>query len=223
MFNSVARDELFDIIRSDFPELTNLVELFYNEPGNVHYKWVNTRWNTLFMKEGVNQGCQLSPIFATSVLHRALTPIDKSLRQRAQERLTQGNTVDDSHGGISHLFAYMDDISATIPLEDVQFFCNEIQKLGSKIRCFVNPYKTRILTSCNGDSSILPQLKIKNSKLASEIEDTINRFSMKQGTNNKDTPVELTQGFCLLGTPVGSREFANNFYQEQLTIVKEGT
>ncbi len=44
MFNSVARDELFDIICSDFPELTKLVELFYNEPGNVHYKWENTRW-----------------------------------------------------------------------------------------------------------------------------------------------------------------------------------
>ncbi len=49
MFNSVARDELFNIIHLDFPELTNLIELFYNKPGNVHYKWENTRWNTLFM------------------------------------------------------------------------------------------------------------------------------------------------------------------------------
>jgi hypothetical protein len=38
MFNSVSRDELFDIIRSDFPELTSLTELLYKEHGKVYYK-----------------------------------------------------------------------------------------------------------------------------------------------------------------------------------------
>jgi hypothetical protein len=181
----------------------------------------NTRWNTLLTKEGVNQGCPLSPIFATLVLHRALTPIDKALQQRAKERLHEGNTVNDDHGGISHLFAYMDDISATIPLEDVKFFLTELQKLGSKIGCFINPFKTHILTSCNGES-ILPLLNNRNPSLATEIEDTINRFSIKEGPDNKSIPVKLTQGFRLLGTPVGSRDFANKYYHDQLTMVTEG-
>ncbi len=115
----------------------------------------------------------------------------------------------------------MDDISATIPLEDVQFFCNKIQQLGSKIGCFVNPYKTRILTSCNGES-ILLLLQTQNPKLDTELEDTINRFSIKESPQNKDIAVELTQGFRLLGTPVGLKEFADNCYDEQLTIVQKG-
>ncbi len=85
------------------------------------------------MKEGVNQGCPLSPIFATLVLHKALTPIDKSLRRRAREQLTEGNTVDDNHRGISHLFAYMDDISATIPLDDIYFFATKYKNQDQKL------------------------------------------------------------------------------------------
>jgi hypothetical protein len=56
--------------------------------------------------------------------------------------------------------------------------------------------------------------------LATEIEDTINRFSIKEGPDNKSIPVE--QGFRLLGTPVGSRDFANKYYHNQLTMVTEG-
>jgi len=69
MFNSVSRTELFDVIHSDFPELTPLTSLLYTDYGNVYYKWDQHDWKTLHMKEGVNQGCPLSPIFATLVLH----------------------------------------------------------------------------------------------------------------------------------------------------------
>jgi hypothetical protein len=199
MFNSVSRDELFDIIRSDFPELTNLTELLYNKHGNVYYKWKNVKWKTLFMEEGVNQGCPLSPIFATLVLQRALKPIDDALKQQAIERTNKGNLHDDNHGGVSHQLGYMDDILALIPLEDIKFYC---EKIKSKIGCFVNPYKTRILTSCNG-TSIIQTLRSHNPTLAQELEETINKFSIKQDKNNIDIPVELTQGFRLLGTPVG--------------------
>ena len=81
MFNSVSRQELFDIIHDDFPELSQLTSLLYKDDGNVKYKWKDKTWKQLAMQEGVNQGCPLSPIFATLVLHRVLKPLDQQLRQ----------------------------------------------------------------------------------------------------------------------------------------------
>ena len=47
-------------------------------------------------------------IFATLVLHRVLTPLSMN-----------GDPEDNGFGSLPHLFAYMDVISSTDPLEDV--------------------------------------------------------------------------------------------------------
>ncbi len=218
MFNSVSQAELFDIIHTDFPELASFTSLLYDTHGGVHFKWNQTDWKTLHMKEGVNQGCLLSPIFATLVLHRILKPLAESLHEHAHTRLSQGNTGDDGCGGISHLFAYMDDISSTVPLQDISFFCSELKRLGTPRGCFVNPFKTRILTSTNG-TSILPQLQITNPLLANDLTTTLATYSIQQSSNTTATPTELTSGFRLLGTPVGSHTFANIFDDKHLTEI----
>ena len=151
------------------------------------------------MKEGVNQGCPLSPIFATLVLHRVLKPLDFKLRQRAADRLARGLPGDDGFGSLTHLFAYMDD--------NIQFFCEEIERLGTPRGCFVNPFKTRILTSCNGESS-LPKLHLSNSPLADTIKRTIATYSITKKPDDTTSPIELVDGFRLLGTPIGSPVFA---------------
>jgi hypothetical protein len=157
MFNAVSCIELFDIINKDFPELSGLTHQLYADSGDVFFKWNQVSWKSLQMKEGINQGCPLSPIFATLVLHCVFKPLDKQLQQRAAARLASGIPGNDSFGSLAHLFAYMDDISSTVALEDVQFFCENMDKLGTLHGCFINPLKTRILTSCNGHST-LPQL-----------------------------------------------------------------
>ena len=167
------------------------------------------------MKDGVNQGCPLSPIFATLVLHRVLKPLAQQLELRASERLRNGHKGDDGYGSLAHLFAYMDDISSTVAHEDVEFFCTEIERLGISRGCIVNPLKTRILTSCKGES-ILPEL---GKHVAASIERTIARYSIKQNKDDSYSPVELTSGFRLLGTPVGSQGFAHEFYNEQIDSV----
>ena len=215
MFNSVSRAELFDIIATDFPELYHLTSLLYEEHGTVHYKWNQTDWRQLQMKDGVNQGCPLSPIFATLVLHRVLKPLAHQLELRAAERLRHGDTGDDGYGSLAHLFAYMDDISSTVAHEDIDFFCTELERLGLPRGCFVNPLKTRILTSCSGES-ILPKL---DNHIANCVERTIARFSIQQNKDDTFSPVELTSGFRLLGTPVGSQAFAQEFYNEQIESV----
>jgi hypothetical protein len=83
------------------------------------------------MKEGVNQGCPLSPIFATLDLHRILKSLEEKIQQQAAACLANGIPGNDGFGSLAHLFAYLDDISSTIALEHVQFFCKETNKLGT--------------------------------------------------------------------------------------------
>ena len=215
MFNQVSREELFNIIHTHFPELTPLTTLIYDSPSHVHYKWNSTSWKSLPMQEGVNQGCPLSSTFAALILNRVLQPLDDILRKRAQARLLNGDPGDDGFGSITHLFAWVDDISATVPHNDIATFLHHLNELGHQRGCHINPHKSRILTSCN-NNSIIPLLKHTNPSLADTISNAINRFSTKiiEGTT---TGVELTDGFRLLGTPVGSASFADSFYQEQLS------
>jgi len=80
-FNSVSSKEFFNVIETSFPKLLPLTKLFYHEANTVHLKWDDGTWRTLLMKEGVNQGCPLSPLFASFVVTRLLKPINLLLRE----------------------------------------------------------------------------------------------------------------------------------------------
>jgi hypothetical protein len=73
-FNSVSRKEFFNVISTSFPELLPLTTLFYENADTVHHKWDDGSWRTLLMKEGVSQGCPLSPLFASLSLHASSSP-----------------------------------------------------------------------------------------------------------------------------------------------------
>lgn len=190
----------------------------YTDYIDEYYKWDQQDWICLQMKEGVNQGCPLSLIFATLVLHRVLKLLANSLKDRAQTWLAIGYKSNDGFGSITHLFAYMENISSTVPHEDVQFFCHELDKHRASNSYFVNPLKTRILTSCSGNS-ILPVLHDSNHTSATQTENTIATYSIKQNKHDSLSPVELTDGFRLSGTLVGSKLFPKAFYNEQLELV----
>ena len=98
-----------NIIVLDFPELLPLAHLLYGGPGTVHHRWEDGSWCSIQMLEGVNQGCPLSAIFAALVLDRVLRPVDALLRQRANDRLLNGDRGDDGHGSITHLFGWVED------------------------------------------------------------------------------------------------------------------
>jgi hypothetical protein len=222
-FNSVSRSEFFNVIAEHFPELLPFTTLFYSNANTIHHKWSNGTWCQLLMEEEVTQGCPLSPLFATFVVARLLEPINVLLHARAAERLASGNPGDDGYGGITHLLSYVDDISTCIYLPDLEFFCNTLKTNGTALRCFVNTAKTRILTSCNGTSP-LPLISASNPKLGLSIANTIATFSTSPhptGTTAPAIPVELTHGFCLLGHPVGSATFANEFFTKCISVVKK--
>ena len=224
MFNSISRKEFFNVIETSFPELLPLTTLLYNDPGTVYHKWTNNTWRTLQMDEGSTQGCPLSPIFGSLVVARLLKPIDDSLRKRAAARLTAGNLLDDNHGGITNLFGYIDDISTVTPLEDLLFLCQQMDSNGQPLGCFLNTYKTRILTSTSGSSPI-PQISITDPELGNSITTAISTYSNKHNITDPlhPTPVELTQGYRLLGTPVGSITFAIEYINEKLEEIQQQT
>jgi hypothetical protein len=124
------------------------------------------------MEEGTSQGCPLSPLFASFVVARLLEPIDKLLRERAGACLATGDKGDDGQGGISHLLSFVDDNSSCVYLPDFDLFCEQVRSRGASIGCFVNPHKTRVLTSCNG-TSILSTLTIHDPLLAQSLSTSI--------------------------------------------------
>ncbi len=140
-FNSVSREEFFNVISTSFPELLPLTTLFYENAGTVHHKWDDGSWRTLLMKEGVSQGCPLSLVFASFVIACLLEPIDKLLRQCASDQLASGDPGNDGFGGVSHLLGYVDDISSCVYLHDLPFLCNTLKSLGASLGCFVNSSK----------------------------------------------------------------------------------
>jgi hypothetical protein len=92
-FNSVSRQEFFDVISKHFPELLPLTTLFYANPMTVHHKWEDGTWRQLLMDKGVSQGCPLSPLFASFVVACLLQPIDALLRECAATRLASRDTM----------------------------------------------------------------------------------------------------------------------------------
>ena len=221
MFNSVYREAMTESIRVSFPELLPLAHLLYGAPGSVHHRWEDGSWKVIEMVEGVNQGCPLSALFAALVLDRVIRPLDGMLRERAQERVANGDYGDDGQGSVTNMFAWVDDVCSCIPLVDLRFFCTTFSKLAAPLGFNFNIFKNRILTSTNG-VSILDGLAATNPSLAVEVTNTIAEFSVRKDTINAaiTRPVELTAGFRLLGTPVGSPAFALEFFNEQLAEVR---
>ena len=167
----------------------------------------------------------LSPILATIVVVRLLKPIDQSLRQRALQRLEAGIPHEDNYGGITHLLGFIDDISTLVPLEDPLFLCQQFQQRGVPLGCFINPGKTRILTSTNGISPI-QAISTTNPNLAHNITSAIITYSTKPNKQNplQHNPVELTDIFRLLELPVGNKEFTTTaFLNKQLEAIQNQT
>ena len=87
------------------------------------------------MEERVSQECPFPPIFASLVVAKLLQPLDIELRERATTCLQNANTGDDGFGGTTHLLSYVDDVSACVPLEDLQFVCDQIATIGAPLGC----------------------------------------------------------------------------------------
>jgi hypothetical protein len=163
------------------------------------------------MEEGVGQGCPLSPIFASLVVAELHEQVDRLLKQQATEQFLSGDHGNDGNRGVTHLLGYIDNISACTPLDDLQFLCEQFDQLGSPLGCFINPMKTRILTSTSSTSA-LAAIRLTNPTLATSIEHTISTYFTKSNNTTPTGPplsVKLATGCRLLCSPSGSASLAN--------------
>jgi hypothetical protein len=133
--NSVSLEAFFNVISESFPEMLPLTTLFYEHAATVHHKWANGTWRTLLMEKGISQGYPLSPKVASLVVANLLQLLDIELRKRATTRLLNGDPGDNGFGGITHLLEYVDDVSACLPLADLQFLCNQFATIGAPLGC----------------------------------------------------------------------------------------
>jgi hypothetical protein len=134
-----------------------------------------------------------------------------------------GDPGDDDYGSITHLLSYVDNISTYIYLPDLEFFCNTLKTNGAALGCLVSTTKTRILTPCTGTSP-LPLISASNPKLGQSIANTITTFLTTPhptDTTAPAIPVKLTHGFRLLGHPIDSATFANEFFTKCISTIKK--
>ena len=219
MFNSVSREKCREIIATEFPELQAFADMLYQEEGRTLVRKDDGSWEVIPVREGFSQGCPVSPLFAALVLNHILSKVNSDLIKVATRRKNTRNNLDDNKGGIPLILAYVDDVNALIPNCDVQLFLDLFKKYGEPLGALLNTEKTRILTST---SSTPTTEKLLHSGYASSR--TIgNSLTQAIATYSKDkdgSPIKLTEGIRVLGSPVGSTTFCKQFIQQILDKVK---
>lgn len=219
MFNAVSREELRRIIKEHFPILEPFADLLYDDFGKVFAKREDGTWLELAVEEGFSQGCPISPIFGALVLGVILEKVYKDLNKRVQDRLNEGETLDDDNGGVSITMAYIDDVNALVPLEDVKFFLDKFKMYGEELGGFMNTEKTKIMTSTS-NSSLVTRLQdssdIVKNLLADDLESAIATYSRKKREDKTIIPHEVTDGLRVLGAPIGNTAFCQEYHSKQM-------
>ncbi|MGH7955143.1 MAG: hypothetical protein ACREOZ_04200, partial [Gloeomargaritales cyanobacterium] len=212
MFNSISRKKARHMLCRHFPQLVGLFDLMYLIPAKVWVQLPRGEWEHILQIEGFPQGCPLSPFFAALVLHGILTNLDGELRERAETRRKKGNTGDDEQGGITDLFAFLDDTQTAVPYDDLLFLFRRFVALGAPLGCLLAQGKCKILTSTCGVSP-RDSLSVQHQ----------NALNEALHTYCGGLSGELLEGTRLLGYPLGNATFARSFIQDALADFKTST
>ena len=153
MFNAVSRQKCRQIIASEFPELQDFIDMLYLEEGTTRVRKDDGTWETIPVREGFSQGCPASPFFAALVLNYILHKVNNDLMKLATNRKRNNHNLDDDRGGIPLIMAYIDDVNALVPTQDVKLFLDLFEKYGKPLGAVLNTEKTRIMTSTSNKST----------------------------------------------------------------------
>ena len=99
-------------------------------------------WSYIPVCEGFLQGCPISSVFAAIVLKEILSKVERDLCERAENRKLAHQPLDDARGGVPIIMAYVNDVNALIPLDDVEFFLERFQLYGTPLGAIMNTEKT---------------------------------------------------------------------------------
>ena len=134
---------------------------------------------------------------------------------RAKQRQANGDTGDDRYGTIAIILAYVDDTNLLLHHDDVKYFLDRFKELGEKLGAVLNTEKTRILTSTNNESTV--QKLLTSSTLRHAMTGTLLQQAIQQYSTDKDkSPVEVTDGLRVLGSPIGSHNYCKTFLSDAM-------
>ena len=220
MFNAISREKARQIVSRDFPELEGFVDCLYQDSGRQCIRLADGSWDVIEVQEGFSQGCPASPILAALVLTSILSKINRDLSLDATSRLNDGNEYDDGQGGKPLILGYVDDVNVLLPTQDVERFFHLFRLYGAGIDssnervspglgAILNTEKTRIMTTTSGRSvrdRLLCSFNHQQRQTGASLARAIRDFSTKD-----NDPYEETNGLRILGAPIGSQAFCNNF------------
>ena len=207
MFNSISRQATYEELKVHFPELCHIYTHLYPPTGNLIWtQKPDGKWTNFIQPEGFAQGCPLSPFLSCLPLNRLLANLQIALKNRPVPHPTTTTR---------RTAAFMDDTGAVLPLSDIAFAFKFIANNGPPKGLHLSTDKCELLLATNGDNP-LPYL---HPRLAQELQQVADTYC--KGKINSD-------GLTLLGIPIGSGTFMNNFLinklddlQNTLTSIKE--
>jgi hypothetical protein len=213
MFNAVSRERLREIISAKFPTLEAFADVIYKDSGQTFVRLENGEWEIIPVTEGLTQGCPVSPVFAAIVLNDILSTIQQELNLRTEQRKINGEPGDDNLGTLGIILAYVDDCNVLLHHEDVLFFLDRFKQLAEPLGAVLNMEKTRILTSSTGSSlvsKLLLHQQMRMNMRGKLLKQAISKYSVKM-VDGIPSSVEVTDGLRVLGAPIGSASFAQDF------------
>jgi hypothetical protein len=196
MFNTISRQACRHSLLQH-PTLQPLIpffDLLYHNPNECWYHTPSKNYQSFPQEEGFTQGCPLSGAFADIVLTLVLQPLNAQLQERTRNR----NPSDIPPSTLS----YHDDTSIVIPYPDINWFLSTFQQLGAPLGIHLNLSKTQLLTSLTPNT---PQLS-----------DT-DQQHLIQALERLGQSTAHHEGLRLLGQPIGSVAFANQYIADQAT------
>ena len=225
MFNAMSRQKARQIICREFPELEAFVDSLYADPGQQMVRCADGTWASLPVEEGFSQGCPFSPIFAALVLTVILIKTNRVLCIRAQRRLASGSSMDDTQGGRPITLGYVDDCNILLPVQDVELFLQLFEHFGHgrdlenyepapNLGAVLNTEKTRIMTTTSGKSVLRNRFSFSRDTRDTYLSlyRAITNYSrQKDPETGKLAPYEEVHGLRVLGAPIGSPSFCNEF------------
>jgi hypothetical protein len=107
----------------------------------------------------------------------------------------------------------VEDVNALLHHQDVDYFLNRFKTLGEPLGTILNSDKTRIMTTTTG-TSLVEWLKNCHNRgtrmMFQQLANTIGAFSTTK-VNGLTVPVEVLDGLLVLGAPIGSLKFCQEF------------
>ena len=202
-FNSINREEVIRQVAKRIPALLPLVKLLYLHDSRLTL----SSGETIYSKQGVRQGCPLSPLLFSLAI---------------DEVLEEENKIAEEYG--AQVVAYLDDhtfIQDTTQAKKeltLDVIINRIQPLLNKLHLELNKEKCYVFEPLRKTNEVnLEEVSVEEEKEKENENKNENKNENEKEIATKQVKPTLSHtGVVLLGIPIGTEEFIKNYVKQEL-------